>query len=76
MLEKLRCNWDMPDRYVELLIFQFEVINMLETRVYHINDEKRIPVIKNDYVWRACWSWKLIAKSKRKNTKRQIDCFQ
>ena len=46
-LEKLRFNRDEPDRYVELLNFQLEVMNILETRAHKINDEERIPAIKN-----------------------------
>ena len=47
VLEKLRFNWDMPDRYVELLNFQLEVMNILETRAYEINNEERMPVIRD-----------------------------
>ena len=32
---------------VELLNFQLEVTNILETRAYEMNDEGGIPVIKN-----------------------------
>ena len=38
VLEKLRFNWNIPDRYVELLNFQLEVMNLLETRAHKIND--------------------------------------
>ena len=47
VMEKLRFNWDMPDRHVQLLNFQLEVTDILETKVYEINDDERIPVIKN-----------------------------
>ena len=47
MLQKLRFNWDVPDRYVELLNFQLDVMNILETRKYKRNDGERKPVIKN-----------------------------
>ena len=40
-------NWDTPDRNVELLNFQLEVTNIIETRAYEINDEDRILLIKN-----------------------------
>ena len=40
-------NWDMPDRFVKLLNFQLKMTNILEIRAYEINDEDRIPVIKN-----------------------------
>ena len=44
VLEKPRFNWDMPYRYDKLLHFQLEVMNILETRAYEINDEERILV--------------------------------
>ena len=37
----------MPDRYVELLNFQLEVMSLLQTRAYKVYDEERIPFIKN-----------------------------
>ena len=40
-------NRHTPDRYVKLLNFQLEVINILQTRKYGINEEERIPVTKN-----------------------------
>ena len=40
-------NLDASDMYVKLLNFQLEVMNILETRAYDINDEERILVIKN-----------------------------
>ena len=42
VLEKHKFILDAPDRYIELLNFQLEVINILETRVFEINDEERI----------------------------------
>ena len=51
VLEKSRFNRNALDRYVELLNFQLEVMNILESRVYEINDEERRPVIKNWLVW-------------------------
>ena len=47
VLEKLRFNLGIPDRYVELLNFQLEVINILETRAYEVNDKEWIPFINN-----------------------------
>ena len=47
MLGKPKFSWNTPGRYVELLNFQYEVMTILETRVYKINDEERRPVIKN-----------------------------
>ena len=47
VLEKPTFNWDMLDSYVRLLNFQLEVMNILETKAYEINNEERILVIKN-----------------------------
>ena len=46
VLEELGFNWDAPHGYVELLNFQLDMMNILETRAYGINEEERIPVIK------------------------------
>ena len=75
MLEKPRFNWDMPDRYVKLLNFQLEMMNILETRAYEINDEERIPIIKNRLGQEACYSWKLLHRRKKKYVKPQKGLF-
>ena len=36
ILGKPKFNWDVQDRYVELLDFELEVTNILETTAYHI----------------------------------------
>ena len=59
VLEKPRINWNAPDRYVKLLNFQLQVMNILEIRHCEINDEERIPVIKN---WLG-WDGLLLVKS-------------
>ena len=41
------------------LNFQLEVMNILETRFYEINDEKRIPVIKTLLGWGDCSIWRI-----------------
>ena len=56
----------MPERYVELLSFHLEVVNVLETRAYEINDEERIPVIKN---WVGLEGQFLYARGKMQNHK-------
>ena len=35
-----------PDKYAELISFKMEVINILQTRTYEINDEEKVPIIK------------------------------
>ena len=43
------------DRYVELLNFQLEVMNILETTAYEINGEERILVIKIWLGWEGLY---------------------
>ena len=51
ILEKPLFNWDTQDRYAELVNFEMEVTNILETRAYGLTDDEKVPVIKN---W-LCW---------------------
>ena len=46
-LKKPSFKQDAQDRYVERLNFEREVIIILETRVYELTDEEKVPVIKN-----------------------------
>ena len=39
-------NWGYQDRYTELMNFKM-VTNILETKVYEITEEEKVPVIKN-----------------------------
>ena len=39
-------DWNAPDKYVELLSFEMEVMNILQTKTYELNDEEKVPVIK------------------------------
>ena len=38
-------DWKAPDKYVELLIFEMEVRNMLQTRTYELKDEDKVPIM-------------------------------
>ena len=40
-------NWNVTDKYVKLLNFQMEVTNILHTITYVLNEEYKIPIIKN-----------------------------
>ena len=46
-LEKHSFSWNVWDRYVELLNFEMEVMNILEKKAYEITDEDKVPAIKN-----------------------------
>ena len=45
ILITLAFNWDMQDRYVELVNFEMEDLNILETIAYKLSKEK-VPKIK------------------------------
>ena len=45
ILVKLVFNWGTEVRYVELLKFEMEVINILHTKVYKLSEEGKDPVI-------------------------------
>ena len=68
MLVKPRFNWDMTDRYVEMLNCQQEVMNMLETSTYKITDWERILVIK---IWLG-WESLLIMETFMQEEKRKM----
>ena len=47
VLVKPAFNWGAQDRYIELMNFEMEVSNILETKVYELSEEEKVPVIKN-----------------------------
>ena len=71
-LEKPLLNSNVQDRYDELLNFEMEVTNILETKAYKFTHEEKITVIKN---WLGQEDLKLIdihewGERKMKNGKR------
>ena len=46
-LEKPLFNWNVQERCVELLNFEKEVMNILETKAYELTDDGNVPVIQN-----------------------------
>ena len=40
-------SWTAPDRYVEFLNFEMEVINILKTKMYKVNTEEKVTIITN-----------------------------
>ena len=62
--------------YVELLNFEIEVTNILQTRTYELNDEVKVPIIKN---WLGKGGLQLIqtfTNSQKRHAKQQMDCLQ
>ena len=45
-LKKLSLNWNAPDRYIELLNFEMEIMNKLQTKTYELTEEEKVPIIK------------------------------
>ena len=39
-------NWNAPGKYVGLLNFEMEVVNMFLTKTYELNEEENCPIIK------------------------------
>ena len=47
MLHQPTFDWKAPDRYVELLNFEMEVANVIQVKLYDLNDKGKVPIIKN-----------------------------
>ena len=47
-------NWKAPGEYIELLIFEMKVMNTPQTRVYELEHEEKVPVMKKQA--RKGWS--------------------
>ena len=43
-------NWDIQDRYVELMTFEMEVFNIKDTKAYKLLEEEKVPVVKKKLV--------------------------
>ena len=52
-MRKAFFNWNAQHRYVELLNFKMELINILETKAYEFTDEEKVSVIKNWLGWQG-----------------------
>ena len=48
-LRQVSFNWKTLDRYVELLNFEMEVTDILQTRTYELNDEQSINAVYNKH---------------------------
>ena len=47
ILIKPMFNWEAHDRYVELMNFYIEVLNILEIKVCKLLEEEKVPVMKD-----------------------------
>ena len=47
ILSQQAFDWKAQERYVELLYFEIEVANVLQAKVYDLNDEEKVPIIRN-----------------------------
>ena len=68
-LEKPLFNWIAQDRYVELLNCEKKVTNILETKVYELTDEEKVPVIKNHLGQESLQLIKTFRMKRKKNAK-------
>ena len=44
-LEKMSFNWNVQNRYIEVLNFEMEVTHILETKLFELTDEEKVQVI-------------------------------
>ena len=47
MLSQPVFDWKAPDRYMELLNFEMEVVNVLQGKACDHNNEEKVSIIKN-----------------------------
>ena len=40
-------NWKVSDKYIELLNFEMEIMNTLQTRASEVNNDEKVCIIKN-----------------------------
>ena len=64
----------MPGRHVQLLNLQLEVMNILETRAYEINNEERISVMKYWSGWEGLLFMETFIQEEKENVKAQRNC--
>ena len=46
MLENSAFTWVAQERYFELMNFDMELFNILQSNVYELSEEEKVPVIK------------------------------
>ena len=51
ILSQLAFNWKIPDRYVELLNFKIWMENILQMKMYDLDDERKVPIMKKWLDW-------------------------
>ena len=56
-LKQPSCNWNVSDKYVELLSFEMEVMNILQTKTNELIEGEKVPIIKS---WLGRDGWQLI----------------
>ena len=69
VLETPMFSWMMEDIYVELMNYEMEVTNILETKVYELTDEEKVPVIKHWLDQEGLQFIKMFPHEKHKNCK-------
>ena len=74
-LKQSSFNWNAPDKYVELLNFEMEIANVLQTKMCKITEEEKVPVIKNWVVREGLQLKQTFTIPRRKHTAQQRDCF-
>ena len=47
VLKQMSLNWNAPDKYMEVLSFNMEVTNILQTKMYTLTEDENVPIIEN-----------------------------
>ena len=68
-LEKPSFNGNVHDRYVKLLNFEMVVMNILETKVYELNDEEKVQIRRNCLGWEGLQLIKIFTKEEKEKCK-------
>ena len=66
----------MADRYIKLIYFQLEVMNILEIRAHEIYDEDRILVMKNWLDHKGLLLMEIFMKEEKRKIKQHRNCSQ
>ena len=61
----------MQDRHVELLNFEIEVKNILETKAYDLTNKEKLPLIKNWLGWEGLQLMKMFTHEEKENVEQQ-----
>ena len=68
-------NLKVPNRYVKLLSFEMEAANVLQTEVYDISEERKVPILKNWLGREGIQFIQTLTQTEKGHAKAQKDCL-